>query len=122
MSMKKTRVDFGKRFDKELDRLDRKYPKVTDELGILVEQLKANERPGDKIPNVGYDVYKVRLANPSAGRGKRGGFRVVYYVRLADHVILLTIYSKTQQEDIPTQAIQDLISDVLKTQENDAND
>jgi hypothetical protein len=54
----------------------------------------------DKIPNVGYDMYKVRLANPSAKRGKRGGFPAIYYLQLVDSATLLTIYSKTEQTDI----------------------
>jgi mRNA-degrading endonuclease RelE of RelBE toxin-antitoxin system len=57
-------------------------------------------------------VYKVRLKNPSASKGKSGGFRAIYYVQLADLVVLLTIYSKTEQVDIPAEAIQDIINDL----------
>jgi mRNA-degrading endonuclease RelE of RelBE toxin-antitoxin system len=111
-----TRVDLHASFKKDLKPLARKYRAVVTELDDLITELEAGKRTGDKIPNVGYDVYKVRLANPSAGRGKRGGFRVVYYVKLADHVILLTIYSKTEQSDIPTQTIQTLIEEIANTQ------
>lgn len=57
-----TKVNVPAPFVRELRRLAKKYPAV-------VKQLKADERPGDKIPRVGVDVYKVRLANPSAKRG-----------------------------------------------------
>jgi mRNA-degrading endonuclease RelE of RelBE toxin-antitoxin system len=109
--MTNTKVDFTKRFNRDLGRLERKYPQVADEVESLVTRLKENERPGDKIPGVGYDVYKVRLGNPSAGRGKRGGFRVIYYIRWKDSVILLALYVKTQREDIPPEQIRRIIEE-----------
>jgi mRNA-degrading endonuclease RelE of RelBE toxin-antitoxin system len=110
-----TRVRSTPYFDNEYKRLRKKYPLAKREVENLVERLKADERPGDKIPNVGYDVYKERLKNPSANRGKRGGFRVIYYLYLADEVIMLIIYSKTEQEDVSIELIQQVIEDVLPT-------
>ena len=106
-----TTVRISAPFQKELDRLARKYPKVIDVAASLIETLKGDERPGDKIPHIGYDVYKVRLKNPSARRGKSGGFRVVYYVQLVNSVILLTIYSKTEQTDISPDEIQHILQE-----------
>lgn len=110
-----TKVSYTERFESELRRLRRKYKGMTDELAGLAAQLKDDERPGDKIPHVGYDVYKVRLKNPAAGKGKSGGFRVIYYVRLADAVVLLTIYSKTQQTDIALAEIRRVIEDDVES-------
>ena len=73
---------------------------------------------GDKIPDLGYDVYKVRLKNPSAKRGKRGGFRAIYYIKTAQFIILLTIYSKSQQEDISVERIRRIIADYLSSPKN----
>lgn len=109
-----TRVIATPQFEHDVKRLLRKYRHLRSELETLAQTLQADERPGEKIPHTGYDVYKVRMANPSAGRGKRGGFRVIYYVRLVDQVFLITIYSKTEQTDIPTATLQALIADVLK--------
>jgi len=92
-----TKVDIAPPFGRALRQLGRKYPRVVDEVDGLMAQLEEGARPGDQIPNVGFDVYKVRLRNPSASNGKSGGFRVIYYVYLAEHVILLTIYSKSQK-------------------------
>ncbi len=115
-----TRVEVPPPFKKDLKRLARKYPAVLDEVEDLVTRLEADERPGDKIPNVGYDVYKVRLKNPAVQRGKSGGFRAIYYVRMANHVILITIYTESQQEDIRPEQIQQVIVDV--TQQKATND
>ena len=108
-----TRVDVPAPFLKKLRGLARKYPAVIAQYKKLVTSLGNDERPGDKVPGVGYDVYKVRLPNPSAQRGKSGGFRVIYYVRLADHIVLVTVYSKTEQSDISPDAIRRAIEDIL---------
>jgi len=79
-----TKVDIAPLFVKELRRLAKKFPQVVAQVDGLIDELQQDECPGDKIPQVGYDVYKVRLANPSAARGKSGGFRVIYYVQLVD--------------------------------------
>lgn len=107
-----TTVNIPATFQKQLDRLARKYPKVIEAVASLIQTLKDDQRPGDKIPHVGYNVYKVRLANPSAERGKSGGFRVVYYVQLIDKVVLLIIYVKSQQTDISPIDIRRVIREI----------
>jgi mRNA-degrading endonuclease RelE of RelBE toxin-antitoxin system len=103
-------------FQKELRRLARKYPKVAESVNALSAELKNDERPGDLVPDMGgYDIYKVRLPNPSAARGKSGGFRVIYYLQLVDHVILLTIYSKTEQTDITPAEIRQILDELDAT-------
>ena len=66
-------------FDKKLRTLAKKYPKVLETVETLVGDLENDQRPGDQVPGVGYPVYKVRLANLSANRGKSGGFRAIYF-------------------------------------------
>jgi mRNA-degrading endonuclease RelE of RelBE toxin-antitoxin system len=121
--MMRVKVGFASQFLKEIERLARKYPQAPNDLQALITQLKDGERPGDKIPNIGYDVYKVRLKNTSAGRGKRGGFRAIYYYRVADNVIMISIYSKTEQEDISAEVIRRIIEDysssASKTDQNE---
>lgn len=105
-----TRVDTTPGFEKELERLARKYPAVLDEAAKLIAQLERSRRPGDKIRGLDYVVYKVRLANPSARRGKRGGFRVIYYAKTQYLVILIAIYSKTERTIIPNADIRKIIA------------
>jgi mRNA-degrading endonuclease RelE of RelBE toxin-antitoxin system len=106
-----TRVDFAARFTRDFDRLERRFPRITDEIADLVAELQADERPGVKVPNIGHNVYKVRLANPSSGRGKSGGFRAIYYVQYRDLVILLRIYSKTDESDVTPEQIRRIIEE-----------
>ena len=103
-----THVDILPRFRKRTKSFGRKYPSVTNEVRHLISRLSNDERPGQRIPRVGYEVYKVRLPNRAARRGKSGGFRVIYYAQIDDVVTLLTIYSKTEASDISAREIQEL--------------
>ena len=61
---------------------------------------------GDLVPGSG-DCRKLRWHVP--GKGKRGGVRVIYYVRLASgRFWLLTIYGKGMIENIPGHVLRAL--------------
>lgn len=107
-----TRVDTTHEFDKEIERLGRKYPAVFDAVDELITQTEGNIRPGSRVPGVGATVYKARLPNRSARRGRRGGFRVIYYVKFPDLVYLLTIYSKTEKDSISNAEIRRIVNTV----------
>lgn len=117
-----TTVSIPAEVEKQIKRLKRKYPAVTSEVRQLVIQLENDERPGDKIPDVGYEVYKVRLPNPSAERGKSGGFRVIYYVQLADQIILVSVYSKTEQTDMSPDSIREALENLTWVDDDNHDD
>ncbi len=106
-----TRVSNSAAFDTDLKRLERKYPSVTDEVDVLISQLEMDYRPGVRLRRVGRSVYKVRLPNRSARRGKSGGFRVIYQERDGILVLLLLIYSKSERADIPDDTIRRVIAE-----------
>ena len=59
---------------------------------------------GDVIPGSG-GVRKLRWRAP--GRGKRGGYRIIYYARIAQGVIyMLTMYPKNVAENIPSHVLR----------------
>lgn len=68
------------------------------------------ELPGDHIAGVNYTVFKVRLKNSNIQKGKSGGYRVIYYVRTANSIILATIYSKSDRVDVDAEVIEDVIA------------
>lgn len=111
-----SRVDFTDLFNRAFDRLGRKYPSVFKEIEDLIEDLEQDKRPGDQIPNLDYEVYKVRLPNRSANKGKSGGFRVIYYLQTADMIVMLSLYVKNEQTDIPITTITGLIEEFLSNQ------
>src|ERR671915_541827 len=81
-----------------------------DELASLQEALAANPEAGALIPGSG-GVRKLRWG--VRGRGKRGGVRVIYYVKRRDGVIwLLTIYSKSEIENIAAQTLRSIKEEI----------
>ena len=73
-------------------RLVRRYPLAFETVNQLIEELKSGPRPADSrlYSESGAHVYKGRLPNRSAARGKSGGFHVYDSVKL-DKVHLLWI-------------------------------
>lgn len=49
------------------------------------------------------------MKNSDAQRGKSGGYRVIYYLKIAENIILITIYSKSDQGDISKKIVQQII-------------
>lgn len=70
----------------------------------LQAALARNPEAGAVIPESG-GIRKLRWGLP--GRGKRGGLRIIYYLRTQKGVIwMLTLYSKNEAENIPSQHSQ----------------
>ena len=81
-----------------------------DEYRELQKVLMENPETGNIIPGSG-GLRKVRWRAP--GRGKRGGYRVIYYARLKQGVILmLTIYPKNVAENIPAHVLRQIRKEV----------
>ncbi len=77
----------------------------------IIEQLQQGEILGDRIPKIGYEVFKLRVRNSDIKKGKSGGYRLIYYVKTPKGIILLTIYSKSNQADITADDIQSIIAE-----------
>lgn len=75
-----------------------------DEYAALQQALIANPELGDVIPGSG-GVRKVRWG--VAGRGKRGGLRVIYFLRIRHGEIwMLTLYTKNVVDNIPAKILK----------------
>ena len=56
-------------------------------------------------------VRKLRWG--AEGRGKRGGLRVIYYLRLArGHIWMLTLYGKNVSENIPAYVLRSMKEEI----------
>ena len=70
----------------------------SDDLRAIVDFVASDPKRGDLIPGTG-GARKVRFA--PAGRGKRGGYRVIYYPAAIDvPIFLLALLSKGQRADL----------------------
>lgn len=75
-----------------------------EEYAALQAHLAQYPESGDVVPWSG-GVRKLRWS--AAGRGKRGGVRVIYFARVAKGVIwMLTIYAKNEAENIPAHVLR----------------
>lgn len=106
-----TRVVVADQFRRDASKLQKRYPKILTDVRALRAQLEADERPGDRLQGLEHVAYKVRVKNSDAKRGKSGGYRVVYYLETVDQIVLITIYSKSDQSDIPVEKLRRFIAD-----------
>jgi mRNA-degrading endonuclease RelE of RelBE toxin-antitoxin system len=56
-------------------------------------------------------IYKVRIKNSNIKKGKSAGYRLIYLLESATSILLLTIYSKTEQEDITVNDINSILQE-----------
>jgi mRNA-degrading endonuclease RelE of RelBE toxin-antitoxin system len=81
-----------------------------EEYADLQDSLMREPDAGPVIPGSG-GVRKIRWAAP--GRGKRGGYRVIYYVKRTHGVIwMLTMYPKNVAENIPAHVLRQIRKEV----------
>ena len=96
----------------------KKFPSLSKDLILLEKDLLITPRLGTPL---GREAYKIRLKISSKGRGKSSGSRVISLVettliglaeRVSDEEItvnLLTIYDKSDVDNISDKELKDLI-------------
>ncbi|TGK20155.1 hypothetical protein EHO61_06545 [Leptospira fluminis] len=94
-------------FERELKNLSKKYRSIKYDLKKLIASIEKNPTQGISL---GKDCYKIRLALSSKGKGKSGGARIITYAHLArNKVYLLSIYNKSEKENISDKEREDLL-------------
>ena len=86
-----------------------KYLSEVEYIGLQSFLLQQPEA-GKVVPGSG-GVRKIRWG--MSGRGKSGGVRVIYYFkRQDDEIWLLTIYSKSEEENIPAHVLRQIAKEI----------
>ena len=101
-------------FKRQFRRLKKKYQSLTDDLEDFQKELIKNPLQGSDL---GGGVRKIRMAITSKGKGKSGGARVLTLTVLVSDdadVTLLTIYDKSEIENVSDEYIKWLISEAGK--------
>jgi mRNA-degrading endonuclease RelE of RelBE toxin-antitoxin system len=71
-----------------------------DVLSEIQSDLLANPKRGKVVEGTA-GVRKARVADPGRGKGKRGGFRYLYfYIEQDGQIFLLLIFGKNEQDDL----------------------
>ena len=102
-------IKFSDEFKNDLRNLAKKYRSIRKDLQPILDDLQSGNFKGDQIAHVSYTVFKQRLKNSDNKKGKSAGYRVIYYVKTSTSVILITIYSKSEQSDISATEVRRII-------------
>ena len=105
-------VSFTFEFKRNLRALAKKYRSIKADLQPLIDSLEDGELPGDQVPGIHLAIFKVRIQNTDIQKGKRSGYRCIYYLKTRDQIILVTIYSKLDQSDISGKKIKEILSEM----------
>ena len=85
----------------------KKYPSLKAEIEALIDLLEVDPVQGTFL---GRNCYKIRIAISSKGKGKSGGARVITYFQIVeDTVHLLTIYDKSERENLPDHELDEVL-------------
>jgi mRNA-degrading endonuclease RelE of RelBE toxin-antitoxin system len=103
-------VTFSDEFQRRLRTLAKKYRNIRSDIQPVIEQLQAGDFVGDQIVGTGYTVFKVRVKNSDIQRGKSAGYRLIYQLKSTTSILLLVIYSKSDQTDVTVEEIQRAIA------------
>jgi len=97
-------------FARKVKPLLKKYKTLGESLFSLQEDLIRNPRSG---VSYGANIYKVRLADPSKGKGTSGGFWVVTYLVIENQqdttIQLITILNKSEEASVTKDDVIKLI-------------
>jgi len=91
--------------------------RAEDVLSAIQNDLVVNPERGNMVQGLG-GIRKARTGNPRRGKGKRGGFRYWYlFLERRDHIHLLILLDKDEQEDLDSQertALRRLVAELKK--------
>ena len=107
-------IDLSPEYKQNLRALSKRYRNIRADTQDVFEQIQAGNFVGDRIAGLGenYIVIKVRVRNSNIQKGKSAGYRLVYQVESPTNVLLLTIYSKSDRDDISAAEILNILDSI----------
>lgn len=98
-------------FETKFKRLKKKFRTLNEEMKELTGILELTPTTGESL---GGELYKIRLASKSKGKGKSGGFRLITYLLTETEdgtdVYLITIYDKSEEGSIKIEVLLKLVN------------
>jgi mRNA-degrading endonuclease RelE of RelBE toxin-antitoxin system len=107
-------IYISKAVDKASQKLYKKCNKIFDDIENFVNDLKKSSQAiGDKLQEfLSLPVYKARIKNTSANKGKNGGFKIIYYVfDKKNELNILALFSKNEKENISKEEIIQILKE-----------
>lgn len=105
-------IDLTPECKRNLRDLSKRFRSIRSDVELLIEELQQGNILGDRIGGIGEEfvVYKVRVRNSNIQKGKSAGYRLIYQLESPTSILLLTIYSKSEREDIAVNEIMDILA------------
>ena len=98
-------------FERQFKRLSKKFPSLKKEIAELAKILQTNPHHGTSI---GQHCYKIRLSIASKAKGKSGGARVITHIVINDELVyMISIYDKSEREDISNAELKQLLNQIF---------
>ena len=107
-------IDLSPEYKQNLRALSKRYRNIRLDTQDVFEQIQVGNFVGDRLADLGenYIVIKVRIKNTNIQKGKSAGYRLVYQVESPTNVLLLTIYSKSDHDDISSTEIWNILTSI----------
>lgn len=103
-------ITYTPRFAKDAKPFLKKFHSFGETLQLLEKELLENPRIGDSY---GSNIYKIRVADESKGKGKRGGFRVITYLvdesEDSTHIYMITVFDKSEESTMKKKVVEEII-------------
>ena len=94
-------------FVKNLKTLKKKYKNIKNDVLELANELEKNPTMGTELGN---NTFKIRIKNSDNNKGKSAGYRIITYcINEQNELFLVTIYSKSEKENILDLELKELI-------------
>lgn len=106
-------IDLTPEYKRNLRELSKKYRNIRLDTQPIIEQFQGGKFIGDRLAGMGenYVIFKVRVKNSDIQKGKSAGYRLIYQVESPISVLLLTIYSKSDREDISPNEVFSILAE-----------
>lgn len=107
------KIDLTPEYKRNLRELVKKYRQIRSDVQPIIEQIQEGNFLGNRIPGIGeeYVILKLRIKNSNIQKGKSAGYRLIYQVESPTSILLLTIYSKSDREDISPNEIRSILAE-----------
>lgn len=106
-------IDLTPEFQQNLRDLAKRYRSIRADIQAVIREIQIGNYIGDRLIGIGKGcvVFKARVRNRDIQKGKSAGYRLIYQVESPTNVLLLTIYSKSDQDDINLKEVRSILNE-----------
>lgn len=104
-------IEYSDNFLKEAKSLSKKFKLLKSDLKEAIHEIKSSKDFGVYL---GFNLFKKRVKNSSIPTGKSGGFRIIIYQQLENKIILISIFSKTDKENLSDDELSTALKKFLQ--------